>query len=227
MEENNIPQSRIKSYVLRMGHFSVSQRRSYDLLSEKFLIPFQNGLINLSNYFGNDNPVTLEIGFGMGMATAQIAADNPNKNYLGIEVHRPGIGKLLWEIEKRSLSNIRIIEFDAVFAVEKMLGDSSCEAIHVFFPDPWPKKRHNKRRLIKRPFTGELCRILKPDGYFYLVTDWEDYGIYALNELNATPGLINAYSGFSPPQHWRPGTKFEQKGLSKNHPIKEVYFLKK
>jgi len=226
MEEAEIAKRGIKSYVLRAGRFSDSQKRTYNALSEKFVIPFQGSPVDLSELFGNDRPVTLEIGFGMGTATAQIADENREKNYLGLEVHRPGIGRLLWEIERRSLSNVRIIEYDAAVAVEKMLAPLSLDAVHAFFPDPWPKKRHHKRRLIQRPFTDELCLTMKPGAYFYMVTDWEDYANWALEVLRATPGLVNVYDGFAPPQEWRPRTQFEQKGLDKKHRIRELFFSK-
>jgi tRNA (guanine-N7-)-methyltransferase len=160
----------------------------------------------------------------MGIATTEIAEQNPDKNYIAIEVHRPGIGRLLWEIERRKLGNIRIIEHDAVEAAGEMLGDRSLAAFHIFFPDPWPKKRHHKRRLITRPFTEVLARKLLPGGYLYMVTDWADYGDWALGELSATAGLRNAFEGFAPPQSWRPRTKFEEKGLAQNHEVRELYF---
>jgi tRNA (guanine-N7-)-methyltransferase len=182
--------------------------------------------MNFAPIFGNDNPVIVEIGFGMGLATALIAGENPAQNYIGIEVHRPGIGRLLWEIGQRSLSNIRIIEHDAAEVFEKMIPPRSLEGIHLFFPDPWPKKRHHKRRLIKRPFTAVLAAGLKPGGYLYMVTDWEDYAAWALAELGATDGLVNVCDGFAPPQNWRPRTAFEKKGLAKNHQVKELFFYK-
>jgi len=215
----------LKSYVKRTGHFTDSQKKAYESLSQLYLIPFKEEHIDFSRCFKNKN-VTLEIGFGSGAATAEIAEANPGKNYLGIEVHRPGIGRLLWEIENRSLSNIKIIEYDASAAAEKMIPDSFLEAIHIFFPDPWPKKRHKKRRLIQRPFTQILSRLLKPGGYLYMVTDWEDYAEHALEELTATEGLSNSFDGFALPQTWRPKTRFEQKGIAKNHNIKELYFIK-
>lgn len=162
----------------------------------------------------------------MGTSTAQIAAANPDKNYLGIEVHRPGIGRLLWEIESRGLSNIRIVEGDAADFMQKMLAPSSLQAIHIFFPDPWPKKKHHKRRLLRRPFTEVLAQRLVPGGYLYMTTDWEDYALEALAELAATPGLCNAYDGFAEPQPWRPATEFERKGLNKSHIIRELFFTK-
>jgi tRNA (guanine-N7-)-methyltransferase len=132
----------------------------------------------------------------------------------------------LWEIENRGLKNIRIIEGDAVEFVDGKLMDNSVCAFHLFFPDPWPKKRHHKRRLVTRPFTDLLAAKLAPGGYVYMATDWADYGDWALGELSATPGLANKYGTFAPPQHWRPQTEFERKGIQKNHEVRELYFLK-
>jgi tRNA (guanine-N7-)-methyltransferase len=220
----------IKTYVLRTGRMSDAQKRSYDTLFSRFGLSFPVVIgdaaapLNFSALFGNDKPVIAEIGFGMGIATAGIAEVNPDKNYLALEVHRPGIGRLLWEIEKRDLQNIRIIEHDAVEVMERLVPDHSLSALHVFFPDPWPKKRHHKRRLITRPFTDTLARKLDAGGYVYMVTDWEDYAEWALKELSATPGLRNSYGGFASPQPWRPKTEFERKGLAKNHEVRELYF---
>ena len=215
-----------KSYVLRAGRYTTAQKNAYDSLYDKFVIPFSQDNIDFIKIFQNQK-ITMEIGFGMGAATAQIAFDNPDMNYIGVEVHRPGIGKLLWEIENRSLSNIRIIEYDAALVAEKMIPDESLDAVHIFFPDPWPKKRHKKRRLIQRPFTETLAKCIKHDGYLYMVTDWEDYAAQALEELTLTKGLQNAYEGFAPAQSWRPPTKFERKGIAKEHAIRELYFKKK
>jgi len=212
-----------KSFVKRLGRFTDGQKKAYELSADKFIIPFSEDYINLLNIF-NANPAIMEIGFGSGFATAEIAQVNPDKNYLGIEVHKPGIGRLLREIEERGLSNIRIIEYDAVHVAKKMIPNGSLDAIHIFFPDPWPKARHRKRRLIQRPFTRTLTDCLKPDGYLYMVTDWEDYALHALEELTATTGLKNCYEGFAPAQSWRPKTKFEQKGLEKSHVIRELMF---
>ena len=215
-----------KSYVLRKGRFTDAQKKAYDSAADQYLIPFSDEQIDFSQIFANPCGVTLEIGFGMGIATAEIAANNPGKNYLGVEVHRPGIGRLLWEIEKRALSNIRIIEYDAVMVTEKMIPNDSLDAIHLFFPDPWPKKRHRKRRLVQRPFTETLACRIKSGGYFYMVTDWQDYADHALEELSASASLKNAYKDFAPPQSWRPETKFEQKGLAKDHAIRELFFVR-
>ncbi|MDR3170014.1 MAG: tRNA (guanosine(46)-N7)-methyltransferase TrmB [Treponema sp.] len=220
-----VPQNRrIKSYVLRAGRMSDAQRRSYTTGFSQYGVPFVPCPLDYQGLFGNNNPVIIEIGFGMGIATAMIAQDHPALNYLGIEVHRPGIGRLLWEIEKRGLGNIRIIEHDAVEVLEGMIPDRSVQGFHIFFPDPWPKKRHHKRRLITRPFTSLLGTKLMPGGYLYMVTDWAEYGTWALAELTATTGLTNAWDDFAPPQPWRPSTRFEQKGLDKHHEVYELYF---
>lgn len=184
------------------------------------------GIFDCSSRFGNEGPLIIEIGFGMGRATAAIALKNPEINYLGIEVHRPGIGRLLWEIQKLELKNIRIIEGDAREIIAKRFAGNSVSAFHLFFPDPWPKKRHHKRRLVSRPFTDLLAAKLIPGGYIYMVSDWVDYGDWALRELGATPGLVNKYASFAERQEWRAETEFERKGLNKNHSIRELFFIK-
>jgi tRNA (guanine-N7-)-methyltransferase len=226
----------VKSFVLRAGRISAAQRRCYEDLYPRFCLPAdalknENPRpFNFECVYGNSNPVIAEIGFGMGLATAIIAERNPEKNYLGIEVHRPGIGRLLWEIERRGLANIRIIEADAAELMRLMIPDRALAGIHVFFPDPWPKKRHHKRRLITFPFTALLARKLAPPGfscqaaYIYAVTDWEDYALWMLRELSKAPGIENAYNGFAEKQAWRPKTKFERKGMEKNHGVWELYF---
>ena len=216
----------LKSFVIRLGRFTAAQKRAYDLLSESYIVPFSQDFIDYKKIFANSNSVVLEIGFGCGTATAQIAQANQEKNYLCIEVHRPGIGHLLQEIEKRELSNIRIIEYDAAIVIEKMIPPDSLEAIHVFFPDPWPKNRHRKRRLIQKPFTETLSDRLKKGGYLYMVTDWEDYARHALFELSSSRGLKNACKDFAEKKAWRPITKFEEKGLAKEHVIRELFFLR-
>ena len=233
----------IKSFVLRTGRMSAAQRRCYGEFSPRFCLAFnaeEGGCsaspLDLAGIFGNDNPVIAEIGFGMGIATALIAERNPGKNYLGIEVHRPVIGRLLWEIDRRGLANIRIVEGDAAELMRVLVPDRSLAGIHVFFPDPWPKTRHHKRRLITFPFTALLAQKLAlsepsfrgapsvPAGYLYAVTDWEDYAHWMLRELSETPGLENPYKGFAERQSWRPETKFECKGREKNHQVWELFF---
>ncbi len=216
----------VRTYVIRAGRMTESERRHYEELQQVWCVPFEHRTLNFAEIFGNTNPVTIEVGFGMGQATAQIAAENPDMNYLGIEVHVPGVGRLLGEIKKRQLKNLFIIEHDAIEVLETMIPDGSIEAFHIFFPDPWPKKKHHKRRLMQRPHTDLLASKLIAGGYLYFVTDWEEYAESALEELSATDGLTNSYSGFAPHQEWRPRTKFEQKGLDADRTIRELYFLR-
>jgi len=205
---------------------SDAQKRSYQNLSPLFCISADKPVADYKTVFGNDNPVILEIGFGAGSATAELAEKNPGINYLGIEVFKAGIGRLLWEIEKRNIKNIKIMEGDAVGIFCNILPKEKAYGIHIFFPDPWPKKRHHKRRLVTRPFTDEFRKCLGPDGYVYMVTDWQDYADWALAELSATQGLVNKYEGFAAAQEWRPQTRFETKGLDRNHKICELYFVR-
>lgn len=216
----------IHTFVIRGGHMTESEKRSYETLHDKYCIPFAKEKLNYSAIFGNDNPVVIEIGFGMGKATWIIASEHPDINYIGIEVHKPGVGKLLGEIEAHGLTNLRIIEFDAMEVLKEMIDDSSIEGFHIFFADPWPKRKHHKRRLVQRPRTDLLTSKLKKGGYVYFVTDWLPYAEFALEELSLTQGLKNRYEGFAPHQKWRPETRFEQKGLDANRVISEMLFEK-
>lgn len=216
----------IKTYVLRIGRMTDAQERSYNELSPSWCIPYENKKINLVDIFGNTNPIIIEIGFGMGDATVKIAKDNPEMNYLGIEVHRPGVGKVLSEIQKNELKNLYIIEHDAMEVLENMISDNSVNGFHIFFPDPWPKKRHHKRRLLQRPRTNLIAKKLAKDGYLYFVTDWYEYATFAMDELNQTEGLKNKYEGFAEAQEWRYETKFEHKGKTANREITELFYVK-
>ena len=216
----------VHTFVLRAGRMTDTQRKAYETLSPRWCVPFNEFPINFIDVFDNVNPVTIEIGFGMGAATAIIAQNNPEKNYLGLEVHRPGVGRLLNEIEAKNLSNLYIIEHDAIEVLEKMIPDESVSAFHIFFPDPWPKKKHHKRRLVQRPRTDILTKKLAPGGYIYMATDWEPYAEFALEELTLTEGLKNKYDGYAPHQEWRPETKFENKGLKADRKICELFFEK-
>lgn len=227
LQKENIIRREVKTYVLRIGRMTDAQERSYNELSPVWCIPFENKKLNFVDIFGNTNPIIIEIGFGMGDVTAKLAQENPNINYIGIEVHKPGVGKLLSEIKKRDLKNLYIIEHDALEVLEQMIGDNSVNGFHIFFPDPWPKKRHHKRRLLQRPRTNLLAQKLAPEGYLYFVTDWFEYAEFALEELNQTENLKNKYDGFAEPQEWRGQTKFERKGLNADRSITEIFFVKK
>lgn len=213
----------IKSYVLRIGRLSKLQQRAVETLSGQFCIPFKEKLINFEEIFGNKNPTVLEIGFGMGHATVEIAEKNKNKNYIAVEVHTPGVGKVLSEIEKRNLTNIRIIQYDVVQVIRNMIPQKTIEGVHIFFPDPWPKKKHHKRRLIQNGFIKELILLIKQKGYIYISTDWEDYAQQILQVFDKFINLKNPYEGFAEGIEWRPNTSFEKKGLAKNHKIRDIW----
>lgn len=223
--ENKIRRE-VHTFVIRAGHFTNVQRKDYEELLPVFGIPYEKKLIDFEQVFGNKNPVVVEIGFGMGKATAIIAQNNPDINYLGIEVHKPGIGKLLGEIRERGLKNIRIIPHDAMEVLADQIENGTVSAFHIFFPDPWQKKRHFKRRLVQRPRTDLIASKLQKGGYLYFVTDWLPYAEFALDELLATESLKNRFDGFAPHQEWRPETRFEQKGLDANRVISELMFDK-
>lgn len=216
----------IKTFVLRASRMTEGQKRDYENLSTRWCIPFEKKPLNFADIFNNSNPVVIEIGFGMGAATAIIAEQNPNVNYLGLEVHTPGVGRLLGNIRDKNLQNLFIIEHDALEVLEYMVPDNSVAGFHVFFPDPWPKKKHHKRRLMQRPRTNLLTQKLYEGGYVYMATDWEPYAEFALEELSLTSKLKNKYEGYAPHQEWRPETKFEHKGLLAERKICELFFEK-
>jgi tRNA (guanine-N7-)-methyltransferase len=204
-----------------------AQKADYESLAARFCIPFSPvRTLDFVSVFGNENPVVMEIGFGMGDATGRIAAENPSVNYLGIEVHTPGVARLLGEIRRKSLENIRIIEHDALEVCETMIAPESLAAVHVFFPDPWHKKKHHKRRLVTPERMNAIVPRIAPGGYFYTVTDWEEYARYALETLSAVPKLRNSCDGFSARRDWRPETKFERRGKNESREIWELYFIK-
>lgn len=205
---------------------SSGQRAAYDSLKDIHCIAYENSLLDFKKIFPRQDLFFLEIGFGMGDVTHSIAEKNPDKGYIGIEVHTPGVGKLLSEIEKKGLKNLKAIEHDAVEVLENMIPDSSLDGIHIFFPDPWQKKKHNKRRLIQPGFTKLLASKLKKGAYLYAVSDWEDYAEQILKVFSGEETLRNSFESWADPQIWRTETKFERKGLKKDHRIREVYFEK-
>ncbi|OJF77602.1 MAG: tRNA (guanosine(46)-N7)-methyltransferase TrmB [Treponema sp. CETP13] len=217
---------KVQTFVLRKGRMTEGQQRDYETLSGSWCLPFNNLPLNYNSVFDNTNEVTIEIGFGMGHATADLAEKNPDKNYLGLEVHTPGVGRLLGEIRKRQLHNLFIIEHDALEVLQVMIPDNSVQAFHIFFPDPWPKKKHHKRRLMQRNNIDLIVKKLAPGGYLYFVTDWLEYAESTLELLENTANLKNKYQGFAEKQSWRPQTKFERKGLEAERPITELMFIK-
>jgi tRNA (guanine-N7-)-methyltransferase len=217
----------VRSYVLRQGRVTDAQRRARESLLPRFGIPFSREPIDLDDVFARAAPKILEIGFGMGETTADIAARHPDNDYLGVEVHSPGVGALLKRIDGLGLTNVRIIQHDAVEVLEHMIGPASLAGAHLFFPDPWPKKRHHKRRLIQPPFVSLLASRLKPGGIVHAATDWEDYANQMLEALSAEPLLVNAAAGFAQRPDWRPRTKFEGRGLKLGHKVWDVVFRRR
>ncbi|HAK47357.1 MAG TPA: tRNA (guanosine(46)-N7)-methyltransferase TrmB [Spirochaeta sp.] len=215
---------KIKSYVLRASRMSKGQKIALELFSEKYCIDYRDKELNIIDEFGRDD-LFIEIGFGMGTATSEIAENKPELNFLGIEVHKPGVGRLLADIEERKLKNLRIINHDAVEVLENMIPDSSIAGFHIFFPDPWPKKKHYKRRLINDDFTALLVKKLRPGGYIYATTDWENYAEQMLEVLSRNNRLKNDFERWADPTVWRAQTAFERKGLDKDHVIRELYFI--
>lgn len=217
---------RIRSFVLRQGHLSNAQENAIQEGTPQWGIPYTPQFIDLKTYFNRSAPTFLEIGFGMGQATAHIAKAHPQHNYLGVEVHTPGVGALYQLIKKEEISNILVIRHDAVDVLENMIAPDSLAGIHIFFPDPWPKKRHHKRRLIQPEFVRLLASRLEKRGYLHLATDWEDYAQQMLAILRAEPLLKNTAADFAERPKYRPLTKFEQRGLKLGHAIWDIIFVK-
>jgi tRNA (guanine-N7-)-methyltransferase len=231
-EDRNTPESvphprGIRSYVRRAGRTTVGQARALETLGPQYLLPYQSTPVDLVRVFGREAPTILEIGFGMGEATAHIAALMPEKNFLCCEVHPPGVGALLKRIGEQGLTNIRIVEHDAVEVLDHMLAAGALAGVHIFFPDPWHKLRHNKRRLLQPPFVARLLPRIATGGYIHCATDWEPYAQQMLEVLGAEPGLQNSAPGFAPRPEYRPLTKFENRGLRLGHGVWDVVFVKR
>jgi tRNA (guanine-N7-)-methyltransferase len=220
----------VRSYVLRRSHFSAAQRDAYERLMPVYGISFTPRQLDFTAVFGREAPRVLEIGFGMGETTAEIAAAHPGIDYLGVEVHTPGVGALLKRVETQGLANIRVIEHDAQEVIHFQVPDGSLAGIHVFFPDPWPKARHHKRRLVQPQFVTQLAAKLLPGGYLHLATDWPDYAEQMTGVLEATPilqagrprsGAAEAVLRLNDGPA-RPQTKFERRGVALGHQITDL-----
>lgn len=219
----------IRSFVLRAGRTTTGQAKALQTLGPRFVIPYQPEPLDALAVFGRRAPLLLEIGFGMGEATAHIARLHPDEDFLCCEVHEPGVGALLKRIGEHGIGNIRIVQHDAVEVLAHMLRAASLDGVHIFFPDPWPKKRHHKRRLIQPPFVALLANRLKPGGYVHCATDWQPYAEQMLAVLSAEPLLVNASTdpalgGYAPRPPYRPLTKFEQRGLRLGHGVWDLVF---
>ena len=222
-----VPARPIRSFVLRAGRMGPGQQRALDELGPRFVLPYRAEPLDLAATFGRDAPTVLEIGFGMGDATAQIAAALPGTNFIGIEVHAPGVGALLKRIGENGLTNLRLVQHDAVEVLEHMIAPASLAGVHIYFPDPWHKKRHHKRRLIQPAWVRQLSTRLAPGGYLHCATDWQPYAEQMLEVLGAEPSLVNSAEGYAPRPDWRPLTKFEQRGLKLGHGVWDLLFTRR
>ncbi len=218
---------RIRSFVTRAGRLSTAQAKAIETLGPKFCIPYEKAPYDFVQAFGRRAPAVLEIGFGMGDTTAKIAAGMPEKDFIGVEVHTPGVGSLLKLIGEQGLTNLRIIQHDAFEVVTHMIAPDSLAGVHVFFPDPWHKARHNKRRLIQPPFVKLLVSRIAPGGYLHCATDWQDYAEQMLQVLGDEPALKNTAEGYAPRPDYRPVTKFENRGLKLGHGVWDLVFTKR
>jgi tRNA (guanine-N7-)-methyltransferase len=216
----------IRSFVLRQGRVSNAQQRAHDTLLPQFGIPYSPQVVDLDRIFGRSAPKVLEIGFGMGETTAAIAAQHPANDYLGIEVHTPGVGSLLKVIAGQNLANVRIVQHDAVEVLHNMIAPETFDAVHVFFPDPWPKKRHHKRRLLQPQFVALLVERMKTGAYLHAATDWQEYAEQILDVLRREPRLANSVPEYAPRPAYRPQTKFEARGRKLGHGVWDIIFRK-
>jgi tRNA (guanine-N7-)-methyltransferase len=227
MNEEEIQKRPIRSFVLRQGRISEAQQRAYEELLPRYAVGYSPRQLDFDALFGRAAPRILEIGFGMGAATAHIAAAHPENDYLGVEVHTPGVGALMRLLDAQGLENVRIVQHDAVEVLSHMVAPGTLDGIHIYFPDPWPKKRHHKRRLIQPPLVALLASRLKPGGYLHLATDWQEYAEWMLEVLRGEPQLENTAGDYAPKPDYRPETKFERRGINLGHGVWDLVFRRK
>jgi tRNA (guanine-N7-)-methyltransferase len=216
-------QDSVRSYRLRGSRITGPQQSALDKYWGIYGMAYSESLIDIPSLFPNVKNVILEIGFGMGEATALIGRDFPETGFIAVEVHKPGIGKLMARIEELELSNIRIIEGDAHPILRTMIADGSLDGVHLFFPDPWPKKRHNKRRIVNGRFLELIAPKIKKDGFFHIATDWVPYAEY-IQEVFAPSALFTG--GVADRPEWRPVTRFEGQGITKDHQVTDLRYFK-
>ena len=217
----------IRSFVRRTGRVTTGQAKAFEELGPKFVLPYTGQPLDPQTAFGRPGKLILEIGFGMGEATAHIARVRPDDNFLCCEVHEPGVGALLKRIGEQDIHNIRILQHDAVEVIDFMLPEGMLDGVHIFFPDPWHKKKHNKRRLIQSPLVAKLASRLKQGGYIHCATDWDPYAEQMLEVLGAEAQLANTAEGYAPKPDYRPLTKFENRGLKLGHGVWDLVFVKR
>ncbi|MCU7905198.1 MAG: tRNA (guanosine(46)-N7)-methyltransferase TrmB [Candidatus Thiodiazotropha sp. (ex Epidulcina cf. delphinae)] len=223
------PQRPIRSYVLRQGRMTEGQQRAFDELWPRYGLSLDGERLKLTELFGNHNPVTLEIGFGNGEALSLMAAQHPEQNFLGIEVHSPGVGHLMIKLAEQQRDNVRILQADAMELLRHHLDAAGLSRILLYFPDPWHKRKHHKRRIVQTEFAEQAYRALSPGGALHMATDWRDYAKQMMAVFSAHPGFINqAGNGkYSPRPETRPLTKFERRGERLGHGVWDLLFERK
>ena len=215
----------IRTYILRQGRITAAQTKAIQDNFQKHAVIFENKIINFGDIFENkNNDLILEIGFGMGTSTAEIAKSNLNKNYIAIEVHSPGVGNLLKLIQKDDISNLKIIQHDAVEVLNLMIKNDSLDGIHIFFPDPWPKKKHHKRRLIQSNLLKLIAQKIKKTGYLHIATDWEDYAVWIIDLLDKEELLQKMSDDFFKKPDYRPLTKYENRGIKLGYRVWDMIY---
>ncbi len=225
IEEEVQSAPRIKSFIRRIGRMTDAQRNAVDTLWDKYCLDPDDSC-DLPSIFGRIAPIILEIGFGNGESLAKIAEDNPDKDYIGIEVHKPGVGNLLAQLERKQISNVRIFYHDAIEVLEKCIPDTSLSGMHLFFPDPWHKRKHHKRRIVRPSFIKLIAQKINSDGYFHAATDWQHYAVHMLRILAVADQFVNASvnQDYCARPDYRPLTKFEQRGLRLGHGVWDLIF---
>ena len=229
-DETNKHHRRIRSFVLREGRLTPGQQKAFETVWPDYGVSFTGSKLDLQGLFGNHNPVFLEIGFGNGESLAEMARANPGNNYIGVEVHRPGAGHLLIRIEELGLTNLRVMRHDAVEILDKGLTEGSLDGLFLFFPDPWHKKRHHKRRILQPEFVQLIAKAVKPGGIFHAATDWEHYAQHMMDVLSREAALFENTAGvgnYTPRPGYRPLTKFEQRGHRLGHGVWDLIFRRK
>jgi len=218
---------RIRSFVKREGRMTAAQNHALEELLPRYGVTDLTHNIDLEQLFGRDAPRFLEIGFGMGSSLLEIAENNPQHDYLGIEVHRPGVGRLLIDLDNKQLANLRLINHDAVEVLQQAIPENSLDGVYLFFPDPWHKKKHHKRRIVQPEFVQMVRHCLKPGGIFHLATDWQHYAEHMMSILSTTEGLTNkAGKEYYSPREQRPETKYERRGQRLGHEVWDLIFIK-
>ncbi|MDY7026329.1 MAG: tRNA (guanosine(46)-N7)-methyltransferase TrmB [Pseudomonadota bacterium] len=228
MPEKTFFERKIRSFTLRTGRLTKGQENALETQWPLYGLDIQGGRQALNDSFGHEQPRVLEIGFGMGDSLVEMAKNNPDKQYIGIEVHTPGVGALLIQMQEQGVENIRIYKEDAVEVLDQVIADGTLERVQIYFPDPWHKRRHNKRRIVQSEFINKLSKKLTADGIIHLATDWEDYALHMLEVMQHAQGFQNLSptGGYYPRPDWRPVTKFEQRGIRLGHGVWDLLFQK-